>query len=164
MKEAACRRAVAALAIVAALVFAVPAIDAVSNAADKGANAPDEHAGLDAGMMADGSAQEALSRFEKAAEPSSAVPDWFQAEVGALPGARDVRVAGNVTGYVVDEEESCALEALLAHMAARGWTAVPLGGVSGATFLKESGSCTWALATCTQVGNATCIVIRCNRK
>ncbi len=89
-----------------------------------------------------------------------AVPDWFDREIGLLPGARDVRVSGAVVGYVVEGESGDALDALCAHMEERGWTCVLLGGVEGATFVKRTGACAWVLGTCTQTGSATSVVLR----
>lgn len=156
-------RQLAAIAIVAALVLCVPLVDAAAKAVDGQARMPDAAIGIDAQSMVSGlGADEFLERLESFAPARGDVPTWFQDEIGLLSGARDVRSAASVIGYLVDGEavETCAL--LEAHMVQRGWSCVPLGGVDGFTCMKPSGACTWVLATCTQVGSATSVVMRCN--
>lgn len=163
MNRVANKRAMAAFVIVAALVFAAPALDAALGAVGVVDAASDNRAIIDSSLLAEGSDPEgALSRIESAVANTSDVPTWFQEEVGMPSGARDVRVDGSVVGYVVDEDEEQALENLSVRMEAKGWTRVPLGGVTGATFLRESGAFTWMLVTCTQVGSATSVVARCS--
>lgn len=106
---------------------------------------------------------ESLDKVEALVEGGAAdLPEAFCAEVGFLPNANDVRCHGGgaVVGYSVEGGEDETLEKLVEHMRCRGWTSVPLGEVCGATFLKDEGRYTWVLATCTQVGSATCVVMR----
>ena len=161
------RRLAVAVVIAAAIVFAPLVADRILKEA--GLVSPDAQVssvgGLDAWAILEGEdAEEVLARLEKAAEPDGleAVPSAFLDEVGILPEARDVRASGDgaVVGYVVDADVGDVLACVLEHMQARGWTGVSLGGVDGYTFLKGSGRYTWALATCTQVGNATSVVMR----
>lgn len=161
------RRVAKALAIVAVIVLVGP----VSNAALRAAGATDAQerssaqTGIRLAALVEGSdANAALSRMEQLADAGNAadaLPDGFEREIGVLPGARDVRVSGSVVGYVVDGNVGETLAALDAHMEGRGWTCVPMGDVDGATFLKEDGVITWTFATCTQVGSATSVVLRC---
>lgn len=157
-------RLVAALAIVAGMVFSIPFVDAAFFA-DSGAGDSDEaHFGVRAdSVLRAASPNEVLENIDRLVmQGGEPVPEWFQAEVGLLPNARDVRTgsAGRVVGYVVDCDVDEALACLEAHMGALGWTGVPLGQGDGFTFVKSSGSCTWALVTCTQVGSATSVVLR----
>ncbi len=177
-------RRVRAVAIVVALVLAAPAIDAVLRVAlpaEDGARASPV-AGLDANALAGAGGPEAfLGRLEALAavgsvEPDGAgssavgqsaantpeVPSAFISEIGFLDGARDVRVSdgGAVVGYVMEGDAQEVLEQLNRHMEAAGWAGVALGDRWGATYVKNEGACTWALASCTQVGAATSVVVR----
>lgn len=159
-------RPLKAAAIVLAILLVAPGLDAVVRIVVpmQVANAAD--VGIDAAYLTGGEdASASLERIESAATASEAnVPDEFSAEVGLLLGARDVRASEQgvlVVGYVVDGDCSDVARRLEAHMEARGWTGVALGKAAGATFAKSSGSCTWALATCTQVGSDTSVVMRC---
>lgn len=158
-------RQIRAVAITAALVLSPVAIDqALAPAA---ASEPAPYASpLELAMKAASNADDplqALAALEDAlASERNRPPESFEAEIGLLPGCRDVRAnaAGNVVGYLVDTPPDATLENLCAHMEQRGWTSVPLGGVTGATFLKGEGACTWTMATLTQVDESTCIVMR----
>ena len=177
-------RRVRAVAIVVALVLAVPAADAALRAvvpAEDGARASPA-TGLDANALAGVGGPEAfLDRLEAlatvdvtgsggtgqgSAGPSDVeapeVPAAFASEIGFLDGARDVRVSdgGAVVGYVMEGDAREVLEQLNRHMEAAGWAGVALGDRWGATYVKNEGACTWALASCTQVGAATSVVVR----
>lgn len=158
--KGACGRIAASCAIAAGIVFAAPAVDSAFRAAgvEPGGNKP---VGFDASDMLDGGdAVDALIRIEEALGETNGPPEWLENEGCLLPGARDVRLSGSVAGYVVDKRESDAFAEITAHMEAKGWTSVPLGGVSGATFVRESDAGAWMLVTCTQVGTATSVVVR----
>ena len=120
--------------------------------------------GLDASAIVQApGAFEALERLEAQAEACTVgLPETFSREIGTLPDARDLRAnaEGTVVGYLVDGSEDDALERVIADLEGKGWTSVPLGGVCGATFVKDSGACTWAVATCAEVGDSTSVVIR----
>lgn len=164
------KRLAAAIAIVAAIVVAVPLSDAVLRALDAQSAVVVEPVGLNAGALLQGdSAEDVMTRLEEAAAAEGTAgdaPAWFQGEIGFLPGARDVRVGsgGAVVGYIVSGDCGDVLEQLCAHMGKHGWSSVPLGEVCGATFVKEGGTCAWALATCTQVSSSTSVVFRCQVK
>lgn len=156
-----------AVVVVCAIVLAAPLIDGAAGAAaaEPPNSIPAE--GIHAGeLLAGGDAETALARIEHRAETAddalSEASAWFLEEIGFLPNARDVRWSGSVAGYVVDDESAAVFGQLRLHMQRRGWRCVPLGDVDGATFLKGFGQCSWALATCTQVGEATSVVIRLN--
>ena len=161
------KRLIAAVVVVAVIVFSPIAIDSAFNTAEaEESDAMSANAeGLDAQALIGGKdASTVLEELEDAAKADGfkAVPPVFFDEIGFLPDARDVRVSadGAIVGYVVDDGVEEALANLLLHMEARGWAGVSLGGVDGYTFLKDSGQCTWVLATCTQVGDVTSVVMR----
>ena len=157
-------RPLKAAAIVLALLLAAPGVEAISRFAVPPQEASASDAGLDAASLTGaGDAFAALERIEGVASAGDAdVPAAFSEEIGFLPGASDIRVGGDgsVVGYTVSLSSSIAYEQVVAHMEARGWTTAALGDMQGATFVKQSGACTWALATCTQVGSSTSIVWR----
>lgn len=159
------RRLGVASCLVAALVLLVPVYDLALGGAERPADGASAALDLSSVLQAP-DAESALARLEDAAEVGLSVhaklPEALQREVGVPDGARDVRVAdGGVFGYVVDVPPAQAMDQLTSHLALRGWSGVPLGGLDGATFVKEGGTCTWALATCTQVGDVTSVVVRC---
>lgn len=152
-----------AIAIVAALVLVAPVSQWAFGGTSDASVVPQASAGLDAASLLEGGDPEAvLTRLEETAAIEQEAPQWFQRELALPSEARDVRTSGSVVSYIVEGESGQALEKVKALMAAKGWTCVPLGQAEGATFLKETGSCTWALATCTQVGSATNVVFRCD--
>ena len=159
------RRLVVALLVVMALVAVAPLSSVVAGGTHVADAAP-RFPGFQAQDLAKAeSADDVARQLEDMtrAEGVSTVPSWFQDEIGMLPQARDVRTDGiSVVGFVVDSAYDEALAALTAHMKERGWSAVPLGEAEGATFMKQSGVCTWALATCMQTGASTSVVLRCD--
>lgn len=160
------RRLATALFVVAALIAAAPLSSVLAGKANTANTVVFPPAGMRAHALAQAEdAESAVSQLESMAraEGGKPVPPWFDREIGFLPGSRDARVdGGTVVGFLVDGTCDDVCAALIAHMQARGWTSVPLGEVEGATFMKQSGICTWTLATCTQVGSATSVVLRCN--
>lgn len=158
-------RSVRALAIVLAIVLMVPGVEAIARFAHSANAQTVSTSELSASSLIDSfDAEASLERIEQAASiEGRALPPSFGEEIGMLPGARDIRMNedGSVIGYVVDREGDETLSQLRKHMEQKGWTAVDLDEACGATFVKAEGSITWALATCTQVGSATSVVIRC---
>lgn len=160
-------RPLKAVAIVIALLLMIPGIDILLGVMGARTRDVASGEGIDARSLVQAADPfETLERIEEqAATGDVELPDAFSREIGLLPEARDVRVdaAGTVVGYVVSGQAEDVLADLIVHMEARAWSAVPLGGVDGVTFVKASGSCTWALATCTQTGESTSVVIVGNR-
>lgn len=87
-------------------------------------------------------------------------PEAFMQEIGTLEGCRDIRVKGNVVGYLVDEEASSTQGRIVESMRAHLWEGRSMEGVIGWSFVKEQGEYTWAVVTCNQVGTATSVVVR----
>ena len=157
-------RLLKALAIVLVVFLAVPGVDAVIRGTPSRQSADAAGLGIDSRFLTEaGDAESSLGRIEELASAGAAdVPDAFAEEVGFLPGARDVRVSGDgsVVGYVVSQSCSDALDLIAEQMETGGWTAVSLGRVEGATFIKPEGVHRWALITCTQVDASTSVVVR----
>ena len=159
------RRLTAALFVVAIAVSSVPLADLLHSSAHAQASVDAGSAGVDVGALAGaGDIESALAALDELADigSSGAVSAEFEREIGLLPGAHDVLISGSVVGYLIEGESAQVEQELQVHMAARGWTSVPLGELEGATFVKPSGDCTWALVTCTQVGDVTSVVVRSN--
>ena len=162
-------RAAKAIAIVVALLCAIPAANALAGG---GVDAAPPQAGLNATeIVGDGSALGILDRLEKKAANADSDADAgfgatvsqdFEREIGLPPSCRSVRVdeTGTVTSCVVDGNSDDALASETRRMQEHGWSAVPLGAVEGATFVKADGSLAWCMVTCTQVGPSTSIVYR----
>lgn len=156
------KRLAAAMAIVTAIVVAAPLSQAASSAAEPGGD-PIIGSSIRAhDLVGDGDAEQVLSRIEELADAGGerSVPDGFEGEIGFLPDVRDIRTSGPIVGYVVDGSAADAFDRLCVLMESRGWNSVPIGEANGATFMKGSGTLTWALVTCTQVGDATTVVFR----
>ncbi|MBQ9043539.1 MAG: hypothetical protein IJ111_12095 [Eggerthellaceae bacterium] len=159
------KRCALAIAIVAAVVSIAPiskaALGAVSAKPDAGSSFEPLRAQE---VLAVGDPEAVLANIGRIAEEDAmaleSAPDGFMEEIGLIAGARDLRMSGSVVGFAVDDSGADVLEMLCAHMEQRGWTGVPFGGAEGATFLKEGGRYSWALAVCTQVGDATSVVIQ----
>ena len=157
-------RLLKAVAIVLAIVLSAPGVSTLAHIGADHAEAVGVMQGIDAQALTAGSTEEALDRIEKLAfEDRQDAPSYFEEEVGLLANCRDVRVGagGSVVSYVVEGDCETVLGMLVEHMEQRGWVAVPLGSANGYTFSKQNGSCTWALATCTQSGDAVSVVFRC---
>lgn len=166
-EEVLASRSKMAVALTALIVFAVPAADVALGA--HGARAADGTAGprgvSASAILGDGGPEGMLLRLEEAAgEVDGEVPEGFLREVGLPQECRDVRTDGDggVVGCTVEGDAREVLEGIELRMRGLGWTSVPLGNGEGATFVKEGGSITWVMVTCTQVGPATSVVFRCN--
>ena len=161
-------RALKAVAVVMALLLMVPGIDALVRATGGSAAYGAATGGIDSRSLVQVDDPFAtLDRIEGVADAEGAdVPEAFASEVGLLSGARNVRAdaTGEVVGYEVSGNAADAADRLAKHMKERGWSAVSLGGLDGATFVKAGGELAWALATCTQVADSTTVVVRCMRR
>lgn len=158
-------RIMKAVAITFCLIMCVPAIDALGNEGDGADALEQKSAGIDArSIIGNGDPDGFVRRVNQAATPKeAALPAVFAQEVGLPRGARDVRVdsGGAVIGCSVALPAEDVADAISEQMAARGWREVPLGSVEGATYVKDAGSCSWSLVSCTQIGDKTAVVYRC---
>ena len=159
------RRAIAASAIVCAAVAGVPCIDAVVRGAGAaGLTAAPTSDGIDASALTSGAdALAVIERIDGLVSGGAAeLPEAFADEVGCPDGARNVQVSstGRVVGCLLEGDEEAVMDEVERWLGDKGWTAVPLGSVVGATFVKGEGACTWMLVTCTQAGDDTSVVFR----
>ena len=159
------KRLACACAIVLAAISAIPLGGMLTGQPAAAAQTPAASGGLRASdIVNEPDPLQALCKLELAAESTPCrLPSYFEQEIGLPVGARDVRVNGDgsVVGYVMDKSPPTAFEQLCSHMEDAGWTEVPLGNILGATFVKEGGACTWALASCVEIGCSTSVVFRC---
>ena len=164
-------RLICALAITACMVLAVPAMSvAVESGASADMAAETGIAGIassldGASALSDDWKKDplaALDRIEAHAVASGEPSDSFMAEAGVPSGAYEVRASadGSVVGCVMDADEEASLDAVRKTLSSKSWQGVLLSGVTGATFVKQSGGLRWILVTCTQAGQATCVVYR----
>ena len=160
-------RPLKAIAVVLAILVAIPGVDVVMKQVTHpqraiAANAVES--GIDASRYLDTrDAFGSLDRLETAFEASAReVPTSILREAVVLPSARDVRVTptGDVVGYTVEGDSVMILSEITSRMKEIGWTAIPLNETQGATFVKKSGELTWLLVTCTQVEASTSVVMR----
>ena len=151
--------------IVVALLLAVVILPSVAKSITAG---PHDGIEADAGLQV-GRALEQTDAFkaldvleEEDGSQRRKLPSGYEDEIGVPVRARDVRTSaeGSVVGYVVDGKASDALEELRAMLGAKGWSAMGLGGVEGATFAKQDSGYRWIMATCTQVADKTSVVVR----
>ena len=158
-------RLLKASTLVLAILLVIPGVETVVDTVGSSAARSTDATGIDSTVLVGGAdALASLERVEKAAIAEEAtVSDAFREEVGFLPNAQEVRASsdGSVVGYAVSGESASVSASIVEHMESRGWTSVPLGEVDGATFVKADGACTWALVTCTQIGDSTSVVVRC---
>ena len=165
------KRRMTAFAVVGALIAAVPltgvAADALRGVSGCSDLRIDGACGIDArGVLGAGDPLSGMAVLDEAlSAPGSEMPDSLLQEAVVLPGAHETRYTGDgVAGYVVDRPVSTVVESLHDEMEEKGWTAVPLGGVAGYTFVKQEGEWTWILATCDEVGSSTSVTLRCHRR
>lgn len=159
------KRLLKAMAVVVAMVLAAPASDALVQAVGGKPQAEGLFGGIDAAAIVGADdALDAVDLIERAAQQGRGSPsDSFLSEVGLLAHARDVRVygEGQVVGYMVDCRAEEAMARIDEQMQKRGWSAVPLGGIDGATYVKNAGAYRWVLVNCPEIGSATSVVVRC---
>lgn len=156
------RRLAASTVIVGAIVFGPMVVDAALDKQEEH-SPPEVEADLSFQMVG-GDWESALANVESKLDAMSAsAPEDFREEIGVPPNAHDLRVSGDgsVVGYALDGEASAASQLIESNMKTKGWSMVELGGIEGATYLKETGRFRWALVTATQIGDTTSIVVRC---
>ena len=158
-------RLVKAVAIVGLLMVAAPASNLLGRALSGSSDARTVDGGLNAaGLVAGDDPFTSLERLEELAGSATvALPRYFEEEIGLPERACEVRVSsnGSIISYVVEDAVESVHQLVSKHMIDAGWSEVDLGAVQGSTYLKESGSCRWSLATFTEVGSATSVVFRC---
>lgn len=93
------------------------------------------------------------------------IPDWFVGEVLSLEGTRSVMALDDwsVVGFSTEETADEALARRTQEMQEKGWFGYESGVEGVVTFTKGEGTCTWAMLSCTQVGDETSVVVRVRR-
>lgn len=155
-------RALRALLIVGVLVAVVPVSGCIADLLQGHSQEAEPLVALSAGSEA------SPSDAEAALDAVGRQLDSY--EVGAAPldvplpeGARDLMssAGGDVLGCMVDGlEEQQVMEMMQHRMEQAGWQCVPLGGVSGATFVKADGALPWYVVTATESGDSVSVVYR----
>ena len=146
------RRFARALLIVAALVAACCAVDAVLEAARPGVLP----SAIREGMGVQGAAEQGN------ADGQPALPEGFAQEVADLSGAQDVQVAagGAVVGFTEQGAAADVFAGLAERLAGKGWAPIGSGRDDCGTFVKQDGRFTWMFASCSQVGDAVAVVLQ----
>ncbi|MDO4290911.1 MAG: hypothetical protein Q4C41_06760 [Eggerthellaceae bacterium] len=92
-------------------------------------------------------------------------PSWFVDEVLSLEGACGVMALDDwsVVGFSTEETADEALARRTQEMQGKGWFGYESGIEGVVTFTKGEGACTWAMLSCTQVGDETSVVVRVRR-
>ncbi|MEF9875779.1 MAG: hypothetical protein RRZ85_06160 [Gordonibacter sp.] len=91
------------------------------------------------------------------------LPEGFENEVLPVGQLSDLRVndTGTVVGFSLPAEPVDAFGLLAQSLSDRGWRAVPAGGGSSGTFVKEEGRFIWLYIACVRVGDTTSVVVQC---
>lgn len=89
-------------------------------------------------------------------------PGWVQEEIVDLDGVHELRAIDDwsVLGFTVDGTEQQARSWVELQLKERGWALVDSGAAGSATAVKEEGNCSWLLFSCTEAGDATCVVVQ----
>lgn len=90
------------------------------------------------------------------------VPEWFAHDLFDLEGFEVVAATGDwsVAWLSTQLAPGEALDLVAERMSTSGWTGYESGAENQATFVREEGSCRWAMASCFQVGGSTDVVMR----
>lgn len=88
------------------------------------------------------------------------LPEGYQEEIGlGESGSLLVSKGGQTIGYSYDGSLSKTMESIRAHLEERGWTYVPSGQESAATFAKDAGVYRWLAVTCAYFEGETSVVL-----
>lgn len=89
--------------------------------------------------------------------------ETFERELFSLAGERDVRAAndGATVGFSRDGSAEDAFASVALLLQESGWTCVPSGSPTCASFVKGDGDIRWALVFCAGFGDETSVVVQC---
>jgi len=92
----------------------------------------------------------------------SDLPHDFIAEVSSLDGARDIRVSedGLTIGCTFSRSSQEIQSFLRAELEENGWTYVESGSSFAVTYVKETGTYSWALVVVGEIAGKTSVVIQ----
>ena len=166
-------RALRAAGFVLALVVAVVAIDVVFEKA-AAASAPsvaEDASSAFSALAAEGAGKPAVvgssegegSGIESGSGDSARVSETFEKELFSVAGERGVRSAngGTTVGFMREGGAPDALESVASLLVEAGWTRVPSGSATCASFVKEGGDLRWAVVICVGFESETSVVVQC---
>lgn len=89
-------------------------------------------------------------------------PAWVEQEIASLEEVRELRAADDwsLIGFSLNGSAGQAREWMECQLVERGWALVESGSALAATAVKEGGSCPWLLFSCTEAGDAACVVVQ----
>ena len=89
-------------------------------------------------------------------------PGWFAHDLFSLEGFEVIAATDDwsVAWLSTQLASGEALELIAERMGSSGWTGYESGAENQATFVREEGSCRWAMASCFQTGGSTDVVMR----
>lgn len=110
-----------------------------------------------------GSGESLESRMEETS--CEEFPAWFWEELWVASDASDLRMTADesVFGVVVPRPTSEVVPEMERALLERGWLGLSSGVEGCATFLKEEGTCRWAMVSCAEVAGSTSVVIQVQR-
>lgn len=90
---------------------------------------------------------------------SNNLPDGFDEEIGLGGTSMAVSNDGRTVGYSVEGSIDEAMAEIKKHLEEKGWSYVPSGQESVATFAKDTGTFCWLAVTCASVEAETSVVL-----
>lgn len=90
---------------------------------------------------------------------SNDLPEGFDEEIGLGGTSMAVSNDGRTVGYSVEGSIDETMAEIKKHLEEKGWSYVPSGQESVATFAKDTGTFCWLAVTCASVGTETSVVL-----
>lgn len=90
---------------------------------------------------------------------SNDLPDGFDKEIGLSGTSMAVSNNGRTVGYSVEGTIDETMAEIKKHLEEKGWSYVPSGQESVATFAKDTGTFCWLAVTCASVEAETSVVL-----
>ena len=90
---------------------------------------------------------------------SNDLPDGFDEEIGLSGTSMAVSNDGRTVGYSVKGSIGETMAEIKKHLEEKGWSYVPSGQESVATFAKDTGTFCWLAVTCASVEAETSVVL-----
>lgn len=90
---------------------------------------------------------------------SNVLPEGFDEEIGLGGTSMAVSNDGRTVGYSVEGSIDETMAEIKKHLEEKGWSYVPSGQESVATFAKDTGTFCWLAVTCASVEAETSVVL-----
>jgi len=90
---------------------------------------------------------------------SNDLPEGFDEEIGLGGTSMAVSNDGRTVGYSVEGSIDETMAEIKKHLEEKGWSYVPSGQESVATFAKDTGTFCWLAVTCASVEAETSVVL-----